>query len=88
LVPVRWARRSTLTEGLPDPCSFYFVHSFVPSPRVEEDRLGVAEYGTEFVCAVERPPLYGVQFHPEKSSVHGLRLLENFAAVCASVGVA
>ena len=39
----------------------------------------IAEYGEPFVCAVERAPLYGVQFHPEKSSAHGLKLLENFA---------
>ena len=37
------------------------------------------------VTVVERPPFYGVQFHPEKSSVYGLRLLENFASVCARV---
>ena len=50
-----------------------------------EDVLGTSSYGEPFVCAVERPPVYGVQFHPEKSSVHGLRLLRNFAGVCASV---
>jgi hypothetical protein len=32
---------------------------------------------------VARPPLYGVQFHPEKSSAAGLRLLANFAGICA-----
>ena len=47
--------------------------------------LGRSEYGERFVSAVEREPLFGVQFHPEKSSVHGLRLLENFAAICARV---
>ena len=35
--------------------------------------LGTAAYGERFACAVERPPLYGVQFHPEKSSAAGLR---------------
>jgi imidazole glycerol-phosphate synthase subunit HisH len=82
---VRWLKASALTEGLPD-CPFYFVHSFAPVETVEEDRLGAADYGGQFVCAVERPPLYGVQFHPEKSSVNGLRLLENFATICAPVG--
>ena len=37
--------------------------------------LGVATHGERFVCAIERPPIYGVQFHPEKSSGAGLRLL-------------
>ena len=49
------------------------------------DVLGVAEYGEPFASVVARDPLFGVQFHPEKSSVHGLRLLENFAAICARV---
>jgi glutamine amidotransferase len=62
------------------------VHSFAPTDVEDDSRLGTAEYGEQFVCAVEHGTLFGVQFHPEKSSVHGLRLLENFAAVCASVG--
>ena len=83
---VAWTRRSRLTEGLPGASPFYFVHSFAPVGVEDDDRLGTAEYGEQFVCAVERGTLFGVQFHPEKSSVHGLRLLENFASVCASVG--
>jgi glutamine amidotransferase len=85
---VHWGKPSPLTEDLPDGCSFYFVHSFAPVVTAEEDVLGRSAYGSPFVCAVERPPIYGVQFHPEKSSVFGLRLLRNFAGVCASVGAA
>jgi glutamine amidotransferase len=85
--PVRWVKRSRLTDGLPNGCPLYFVHSFAPVGVDADDRLGTAEYGNQFVCAVEHGLLFGVQFHPEKSSVHGLRLLENFASVCASVGV-
>jgi glutamine amidotransferase len=84
--PVSWTKTSRLTDGLPDECPLYFVHSFAPTGVDEDDRLGEARYGELFVCAVERGTLFGVQFHPEKSSAHGLRLLENFAAVCASVG--
>ena len=83
---VAWTKRSRITEGLPGACPFYFVHSFAPVGVDDDDRLGTAEYGEQFVCAVERGTLFGVQFHPEKSSIHGLRLLENFASVCASVG--
>jgi imidazole glycerol-phosphate synthase subunit HisH len=80
--PVSWQRESALTDGLPEPCAFYHVHSFAPRPLRQDDVLGTADYGAEFVSAVERPPVYGVQFHPEKSGPHGLRLLGNFARVC------
>jgi glutamine amidotransferase len=82
--PVRWTRKSRLTQGLGDETPFYFVHSFVPRPSNTEDILGTAEYGERFACVVERPPLYGAQFHPEKSSADGLRMLENFTRICAS----
>jgi imidazole glycerol-phosphate synthase subunit HisH len=82
--PVRWEQRSALTEGLEAETPFYFVHSFTPRPARPDDVLGTAAYGERFPCAVERPPLYGVQFHPEKSSSAGLRLLDNFARICAS----
>jgi glutamine amidotransferase len=83
--PVRWERPSELTDGLATETPFYFVHSFGVRPAETEDVLGTAEWGERFVCAVARPPLYGVQFHPEKSSAAGLRLLANFAEICASV---
>ena len=83
--PVRWEHPSRLTEGLGDEEPFYFVHSFAPRPERDGDVLGTAAYGERFACAVERPPLYGAQFHPEKSSAAGLRLLANFTEICASV---
>jgi hypothetical protein len=51
-------------------------------PAEERDVLGVADYGAPFVSAVQRGCFYGVQFHPEKSSAAGLRLLANFARIC------
>jgi glutamine amidotransferase len=82
--PVRWEKRSRLSEGIPSETPFYLVHSFAPRPE-PSDLLGSAEYGARFACAVERGNVYGVQFHPEKSSAAGLRLLANFAGVCAAV---
>ncbi len=81
--PVRWARDSRLTEGIPSETPFYFVHSFAPRPE-EGELLGSAEYGTRFACAAECDNVFGVQFHPEKSSAAGLRLLSNFAGICVS----
>ena len=83
--PVRWEKGSELTQGLESESPFYFVHTYTPRPGDAGDVLGTAEYGERFTCAVARPPLYGVQFHPEKSSTAGLRLLANFAEICAAV---
>jgi glutamine amidotransferase len=76
--------RSPLIADLPSDCAFYHVHSFAPVPARAEDVLGTAEYGAQFVSAVERSSFYGVQFHPEKSSAAGLRLLANFAQICTA----
>ena len=80
--PVRWEKESRLTEGIESETPFYFVHSFAPSPS-QDDLLGSTAYGGRFACAAERDNVFGVQFHPEKSSAAGLRLLSNFAGVCA-----
>jgi glutamine amidotransferase len=82
--PVRWERRSQLTDGIASETPFYFVHSFAPRPEPGE-LLGTASYGNSFACAAERDNVFGVQFHPEKSSAAGLRLLSNFVGICAAV---
>jgi imidazole glycerol-phosphate synthase subunit HisH len=83
--PVAWRRDSALNAGLPDPCAFYHANSFAPRPARHADVLGTAEYGSEFVSAVARGRVYGVQFHPEKSGPHGLSLLGNFVRACVAV---
>jgi imidazole glycerol-phosphate synthase subunit HisH len=82
--PVRWEMESALVEGIESETPFYFVHSFVPDPDPAE-LLGSAAHGSRFACAAQRENVYGVQFHPEKSSAAGLRLLSNFAGICAAV---
>ena len=82
--PVSWEKESRLTEGIESGTPFYLVHSFAPRPSAD-DLLGSATYGSSFACAAERGNVFGVQFHPEKSSTAGLRLLANFAGICASV---
>jgi imidazole glycerol-phosphate synthase subunit HisH len=77
---------SPLLADLPARCAFYHVHSYAPVPANAEDVLGIAEYGSPFATAVERASFYGVQFHPEKSSAAGLRLLANFARICVAAG--
>jgi glutamine amidotransferase len=77
---------SPLLADLPRRCAFYHVHSFAAVPALEQDTLGIADYGAPFVSAVQSGSFYGVQFHPEKSSAAGLRLLANFARICIEAG--
>jgi glutamine amidotransferase len=82
---VTFARESELTAGLGEAAAFYHVHSFACRPSDEGEVVGRGEYGEAFASIVERGSVYGVQFHPEKSSRDGLALLANFARVCARV---
>jgi len=72
-------REATLTDGLGEAAAFYHVHSFACRPAEESDVVGWSDYGERFASIVERGNVMGAQFHPEKSSRDGLRLLENFA---------
>jgi glutamine amidotransferase len=57
----------------------YFAHSFVAPPAENADVIAWTEYqGTRFPAAVRRNQTWGVQFHPEKSDVPGVRLIRNF----------
>ncbi len=57
----------------------YFVHSFYAKPTNKENVLADTEYGEERFCsAVVKDNVYGCQFHPEKSSWGGLKILESF----------
>jgi glutamine amidotransferase len=85
---VRWTRSSPLTEGLQDPSYFYFANSYSARVVNRSDLLGESDYGAPFTAVVDKAPLYGAQFHPEKSSTHGLRMLANFAKICVDVKTA
>jgi glutamine amidotransferase len=77
---------STLTVRRPSPvfpddaadARFYFAHSFHLEPDDADDVLAVARYGIDFVAAVARDNVLGVQFHPEKSHRHGMAVLAGF----------
>jgi glutamine amidotransferase len=59
------------------------VHSFAVRPAEPREVVGTSEYGERFATIVQRGrSVFGVQFHPEKSSAHGLRMLRNFVALC------
>jgi glutamine amidotransferase len=67
-----------LFEGIPDSTDFYFVHSYAFTPKDPKDVLATTDYGIAVPAAVQRGKVWGTQFHPEKSSRAGTRLLRNF----------
>ena len=69
-------RRSWLLDGVAEGDQVYFTHSF--AAPVTADCVGTTCYGVDFAAAVEQDHVGGVQFHPEKSSDVGLRILQNF----------
>ena len=69
-------RPSWLLDGVVEGDQVYFTHSF--AAPVTADCVGATRYGVDFSAAVERDHVGGVQFHPEKSSDVGLRILQNF----------
>ncbi len=81
---VRWMSETPLREGVGEPTFLYHVHSFVAHPRDRSVIAGTAEYGEVFPAVVASANVYGAQSHPEKSSQHGLKLLANFARICAA----
>lgn len=67
-----------LFAGIPDNTDFYFVHSYVFIPKNSDHIIANTEYDVPIVAAVRNNHIWGTQFHPEKSSRAGLKLLENF----------
>ncbi len=65
-------------EDIPDHAYFYFVHSFYAEPDDRSVVIGETEYGGLLPAVVARENVVATQFHPEKSSEHGLRLYANF----------
>jgi glutamine amidotransferase len=75
-------RQSELLDGITENDYFYFVHSYYCVPQDAERIVASVEYGGRLAAVVQSDNLYGVQFHPEKSSKRGLHILRNFAEIC------
>jgi glutamine amidotransferase len=78
---VEFEKQGRLLNGIPNNSFFYFVHSYYVNPE-EDVIIGLTEYSIKFPSYIERENIFGVQFHPEKSSSYGIRLLENFIKEC------
>jgi glutamine amidotransferase len=81
---VRQVAPDILFRDIPDRAYFYFVHSFYPELKGGHEVLGTADYGRTLCVVARRGSVAGTQFHPEKSSHHGLRLYANFVTGCAA----
>ena len=61
-----------------DQKDFYFVHSYIFENIEKKSVLATTRYGKNFPSIVKKGNVYGVQFHPEKSHIHGLNLIKNY----------
>ena len=74
-------KKSRLLTGLAEGTEVYFVHSYYLEPAGEEIVAARTQYGASMAVAVESGNVFGCQFHPEKSGILGLRILENFVGL-------
>lgn len=75
---------SPIFKGIDDGMYFYFVHSYYVIPEETGIKLTVTSYDGEFTSAIEKDNLFATQFHPEKSQMLGLKILENFSMLVKS----
>ncbi|WP_027340845.1 imidazole glycerol phosphate synthase subunit HisH [Halonatronum saccharophilum] len=75
-----------LYKGLEGELFQYFVHSYHIIPEDEKVIATKTDYGIEFVSSIAKDNIWAVQFHPEKSSKQGLKILENFGRIVESKG--
>ena len=72
------SKPSRIFTGFGGDEKFYFVHSYHVVPEDDRVVLTTTDYGREFVSSIQMGNIIATQFHPEKSSISGLRILENF----------
>ena len=75
---LHFQNNSPLFRGIDEGAYVYFVHSFCAVAEDESQVIARTDYGASVVAAVQSGNVFGTQFHPEKSSTAGLRILKNF----------
>ena len=73
-----------ILKGVGESDYFYFVHSFYVEevPSLSTHVTSFSDYGITFVASVQKENVFATQFHPEKSGMKGLKILENFISFC------
>lgn len=77
---VNITKKSEIFKGVPDRSYFYFDHSYA-SFEINENTAGMCNHGKMFNAVTIKDNLIGVQFHPEKSGIKGLKMIMNFSAL-------
>lgn len=76
--------RGRLFQGIEDNAYVYFVHSYYLRAREPECVTATTEYGVQIHASVEKDNVFACQFHPEKSSEVGMKILQNFIEISHS----
>lgn len=75
---ISWQCSHKILEGISKNTDFYFVHSYVFVPSNNSHVVAVSNYSSLITAVIAKDHIWGVQFHPEKSSRAGLKLIKNF----------
>ena len=78
---LKYPKKGRLYEGISEESHVYFVHSYFLKAQDPEIVVATTEYGTQIHASVEKDNVFACQFHPEKSSSVGLKILENFIKI-------
>jgi len=76
---VKQSIESHLFSNVPDLGRFYFLHSYYFSCHDDKNIISTTSYGSNFASSINLNNIFGVQFHPEKSHLLGVQVLNNFA---------
>ena len=71
-------KQSKIFKNIKNNSHMYFVHSYEFIPEDKSVISATTDYSTKIVCSVEKGNIFGTQFHPEKSDVEGLKVIQNF----------
>ena len=75
-------KKDKLFQDIDNNSDFYFTHSYFLEKTTEANILTLTNYQIDFISSISKKNIYGVQFHPEKSQVSGLKLIKNFHDIC------
>lgn len=78
---LKYPNKGRLYRGISEDSYVYFVHSYYLDAKEEDIVVATTEYGTLIHASVEKENVFACQFHPEKSSSVGLKILDNFLKV-------